>query len=280
MVENLLKRIQNETLSLYRSIITNYRLRHVKITKEKILIFIGSPRTGSTVLGQILNNHPECLISNESRLIQHTIIEEQDFNKELRRSIKIAYQNYLFGVYELLSNSNMRVRFQSKWKEFDKVSKPYSLQKKKHVKVVGDKKAGGAAKSYIFDKERMIKLAESHTELCFLNLVRNPIDTALSYMRSHPHEVKNYEEALSEIIRLQSATDELFGKIPNTTLRVYYEELLVDPKKELYKIFDWLNVDKSDELLNTLVKPVNQKTTKKIKGHVKEEIFHEIYSKL
>ena len=66
-------------------------------TFEKLLLFIGSPRTGSTLLGQILNYHPQCPVATEARLVTQVVMHGVPFEEALARTVQAATKQFEQG---------------------------------------------------------------------------------------------------------------------------------------------------------------------------------------
>lgn len=93
----------------------------------KLLLFFGSPRAGSTLLGQILNNHPNALVANEYRLLQKIVREGRDLEKQLRKLRQTAWRHYKSGLKKDRYFSDKLSKFQPRWIEFDRSQKRETL---------------------------------------------------------------------------------------------------------------------------------------------------------
>jgi hypothetical protein len=220
-----------------------------------LLLFIGSPRTGSTLLGQILNYHPECLVANEARFITKVVVQGLPFEKALKNVEETALKQFEKGLEKDSKYGKTIDRYQSKWLPFGDLSKGPEF-KKKEIKVVGDKKAGGATQAFIDKPDEMLKFLTAHPKASLLQTIRNPVDAAVSYMKSH--EVKPFEKACEEII-MKTHTAYVLGKhVSNPYFYVYYEDLINDPEREIGKILTWLNINCSNSWLSKISSRINR----------------------
>jgi hypothetical protein len=207
---------------------------------KKLLIFIGSARTGSTLLGQVLNYHPECLISNESGLIPNVVLKGAPLRDELNKVVASAMDMYTTGFENDKKFGKSINRYQSQWIPFGDLTKDPDFIKK-NIIVIGDKKAGGSTKAYLERPEELISVLASHPNVWLLQIIREPVDAAVSYMKSHG--VKPFQKACNEIIHLTHAAYALGKKVSNPYYFLYYEDLIRSSRDEITKILDWLNID-------------------------------------
>ena len=52
------------------------------------LVFVGSGRTGSTLVGQLLNKHPNIAISSELRVLTNALKKNKKVKKYLKKNRK------------------------------------------------------------------------------------------------------------------------------------------------------------------------------------------------
>jgi hypothetical protein len=151
-------------------------------------LFFGSGRSGSTLLGQMLNYHPHCLIANE-----------------LGRVLKGAslYQKDPVGVLAVM----------------DRMGKEHGLY--------------------------------------LIQLVRDPLRSARSYMKSHGHP---FAEAYRRVVVDQTATYELFERKKDSCAvhRLFYEDLIEDPARELTVLLGWLGLECDEDWTNRIATVVDR----------------------
>ena len=54
------------------------------------LVFVGSGRTGSTLVGQLLNKHPNIAISSELRVLTNALKKNKKVKKYLKKIEKVS----------------------------------------------------------------------------------------------------------------------------------------------------------------------------------------------
>ena len=203
-----------------------------KIEDRKILFFVGAPRCGTTFVGNVLNMHRDFLVSNEARVVQDVVLKNSPFKFKMAVSIFKAAFSYRLGGLEKTRYGISFDKFQSKWKNLEICQYP----KKKSVKVLGDKKAGGAISSFSSNPEAFLTRVGGRPNVKFLLMMRDPIEAARSYLVSHPHEVQEFDEALERIVFLQKCGYNLKVEMPNRVLIVWYEDLISNPSDEIDRI--------------------------------------------
>jgi hypothetical protein len=233
-----------------------------RVNIDTVLIFIGSPRTGSTLLGQILNYHPQCLISHEASLITKVIVHNANFQNSITEMEKNARKSFEIGV-ENTDRVNVEI-YQPRWISFAELSEDPIFRKKK-IKVIGDKKAGGTAKTISKHKNEFIKLMKNKPSLKLLQIVRNPIFSSISYMKSH--EIENFEKACEEIVTLTEVGNFMSKIFPERYYCVYYEDLLDNPEETIEGILGYLFLD----INSNWVKKISTRINKESKTIEKKE---------
>lgn len=210
-------------------------------SKKIILFFIGAPRCGTTLVGQLINLHPNCYIPTEQRVLDGVIRKGKKLEKLLAKSEKIAKRQFLTGLENDRNYKNALSQFQSKWRGTKSIANEANLRKEE-IKVVGDKKAGGTALLFSDFREDFCNLVDSYPNMRFLHIIRNPISSSISYMRSHPHEVSDFSTALTTIMKRHSAAVQASKLWPEKFCHLYYEELLNNPTTAMTKLMNLLNL--------------------------------------
>ena len=228
-----------------------------KLIKDysKLLLFIGSGRTGSTLIGQLINYHPQCLIGNEYNIIRKVIDESKSFDKEILNMATSAYVNFEKGF----SNKDLN-KYQKKWSDLTTLSKDLDFEKDS-VNLVGDKIGGRLNNVFKQHPNEFKNLLNSFNKLYLLHIIRNPINTAKSFLKSHSHEVKTFEEAFDRVLINHHLAYEITNIIDANVLTIYYEDLQREPKKNLEIIFKWLDLEVNDNWMNKIVKYINSSET-------------------
>ena len=220
----------------------------------KLLLFFGSPRTGSTLLGQILNFHPNCLVATEFRLLNKVIIDGISYSKALAEMRATAFRQFKNGIEADVKFGKTLGRYQERWKSFYGLSGDPEFKKKK-IKILGDKKAGGATKVFMDYPDKTVDFLEKHRNLILLQILRHPIDAAISYMNSH--KIGAFAAACEDVISKSHIAYELCQKMRAPNYVLYYEDLIREPKAEIEKLMNWLVVKHSSTWLEVITERVN-----------------------
>lgn len=218
----------------------------------KYLFFIGSGRTGSTFLGQVLNYHPNCLISNESRFLDKVVKQKCSTDLAFSHLYEEATRQFESG----LENTGYKIsQYQKRWKEMGHLSELPEFNKKEIV-VIGDKKAGGTTSIFREHKQEFLDFVTKN-KFYFLHLVRNPAVAARSYMKSHGYET--YEKACKKVLDDSILASTLEDYVdPDLYLRVYYEDLLDNFDTTIKNINSWLGLETDSEWLRHIQKTLNK----------------------
>ena len=217
---------------------TKYQTRRVKVIKEnftndlfekfknygnqdKTLIFIvGMPRSGTTLVQQILSSHPEVFGVGESNQFSNTI--NHFFFKE-NGSLKE-------NLYDCDATN------------FYKIGQDY-IQKMRQLSPNG---------RYILVKDLLnftwlgfIKLIFPNAKI--VHCVRNPIDNCVSLFKNYFVGGVDFSYNLVELgeyYNLYKDVMMFWGNIlPNYYVNIFYEELINDPKKQIEKLLNVCNLE-------------------------------------
>lgn len=214
--------------------------KKIDLLSKNILLFVGSPRTGSTLLGQIINYHPNCYISNESSFVKRIV---QD-NKKLENVLNDIYNDAQKQFNKSLENDKKFGktidRYQPKWKEMNYLTDDLDFVKGEII-YLGDKKAGGVSKVFQESPQETIEFFNSNDKIKIIQIIRNPINAAKSLMKSHG--VESFEEACESIVEKTYLAEKLINETSNKAFQIYYEELLLSPQKEIDKLIEFMDLD-------------------------------------
>lgn len=139
----------------------------------------GFGRSGSTILGQIINQHPQCLIANESRFLQsfHKQTNGQLNSKIIEQKLIEILRNNAINKWNNGLNQK-ELNCQKDWNNFK-----FTLNKDQ-IKVIGDKKSGGNTRLLQKDPLLIKKLLTIAPNAKFIINVRNPYTMATSLKRN------------------------------------------------------------------------------------------------
>jgi len=220
-----------------------------------VLLFIGSPRTGSTLLGQILNYHPQCLIASEENVVARHLVQYVKFEKLLVCIEKNAREAFEHGL-EKTDRMDASV-YQPRWRSFADLATDPAF-KKKDIVVLGDKKAGGTSLTARKHPEKFLRLMKNNPSFNLLQVIRNPITAALSYMKSHT--IDSFEDACAHIVETTRDAHRMIQLFRQRSYSVNYEELLQNPEEILTGLLDFLKLQIDADWMEAIVKRINRGT--------------------
>jgi len=207
------------------------------------LLFLGSGRTGSTLVGQLLNCHPNVLITNESRVLHRAVASRTKLSDHLSALMEVAHQELQKGTrqYDSPGKAAHTRRWQRDWVNLSEVSKP----EKGTIKYIGDKKQGGNTALLLENEEAVLDCIDF--EYIPITVIRDPHQILASYIRLND----DAEESCKIVIRDTIAGYDFTKKKDGIITR--YEELLNSPEAWCRSITSRLQIE-CDESWTTLVK--------------------------
>ena len=240
-------------------LITNYILGKIyfnlfykkKITIKKFLFTIGAPRSGTSMFGNILNQHPNILISNENSGLINYFKKKTKFKKITQSIIRQAILE--FKNVKKINTKN----YQEQWIW---IRSDHKLQKQ-DILIVGDKDSGRNSILYQKLSHNFEKLLLENNKIFFLVIIRNPYNAAKSYLKSHPHEVKNLTEAVDKILERNFYALKLKKKFSDRVKIIHYENFLNNPKENMINICRFLEIKVSEKWLNFINLNYQKKNT-------------------
>ena len=237
---------------------------------KKFVLFVGMGRSGSSILGSILDAHPHVIVSHEYCVFNHF----QEFNSS-RDSLKETLFNVLFSRSHI-DATKRRSFTQGHGHSYTlKVSGLWQGTYENYIEVIGDKCGAQITRPYLENKEVFIKMYKELKEsikmsILFLWPMRNPYDQISTYMYSkYIHSNSLTQErakrlhkpidkpelldiAINTVFTFYDATQELVENVlgEENVLDVHNCDLVDDPRGTISKIFDFLEVRISKDYLD------------------------------
>ena len=244
------------------------------------MLFIGYARSGHSIIGSMMDAHPDMMIAHEYFIFQKWIDQK-------KLGINLLNKDKLFNELYKESFSDQSKGLRTAGSK----TKGYTLQIKnswqgrfRNLQVIGDK--SGGTTSLIFHKSPQVTTRHFHEmtktvgiPIKFLHVIRNPYDiiaTEALYRDGPNHSVKSdYDETHKMDNRdgLWFAARYLFDCVSgvqqikhdwnlskDNLLEIYTEDFLVNPKPVIRSICTFLKLDCPEEY----VQQCDDKTYKKI----------------
>ena len=207
------------------------------------VIFIGSARSGHTLVSQIINSHKDALISNEV-----DILNSKKTKEEL---LELMYRNTLYKKEGL----NYKV-----YKDYYQIGYYQGLTTKPLV--IGNKFGGRDTDSLI--KENIFKHFNDIFKLPvkFIWVQRNPYDHIASKLEMGISFYKKYDVSLCIHFYIRQYKISQYLSSVQTTLKIYLDNLLEFPDGEIKKIMDFLKLSIDDDHINACKNIMESKARK------------------
>ena len=227
----------------------------LKLAKDfRLLFFVGSERSGTTLFGQILNYHPNCLVANESKFLEKVLRKGRSSAEAFTAMCDQAKHQFESGLENADHYRTSVPRYQPRWKPMGHLTQADEFTKGELL-VVGDKKARSAIKTFDRDRAGFMSFLAEHPNVYLLQMVRDPAAAGLSYMKSH--EIPTFREACERIINSSRIADEL-SSIGSRYHRVFYEDLLESPHEQIRTTCEWLGLPITEVWLDRMAALVDK----------------------
>jgi hypothetical protein len=215
-----------------RSTLDSVRIHRTFAHLESYCFFIGSSRSGSTLLGAILNAHPEIVISNELDalyLFKLGLPRNTIFSQILQGEKRFARRGYRWTGYDYSVPGQHQGTF-------------------KRLRVIGDKKAGRSTRR-LLNRPRLLEIVrrDAGVPIRVIHVVRNPFDTIATKERRQNEDLSETGDLGSAIegYRMHSkAVDQIRGRLnPDELFDVRYESFVDCLGPQLVDLCTFLGVD-------------------------------------
>jgi hypothetical protein len=195
-------------------------------------MFLGYPRSGHSLLGSLLDAHPDVVIAHEAdalRYVQARFTRLQVYSIVLGNSRHYRHRREIIYDYTVPGQWQGRARC---------------------LEVIGDKKGGRSTRRLAEAPallERLRRVVGIRTR--FIHVVRNPFDNVATISSRRPCGA-DLGAATAEYLRLCTTMHELRGRLePEALLDVRHEDLLESPEETLAICCDFLGVEPEPKYL-------------------------------
>ena len=227
---------------------------------EKFVFFAGYPRSGHSMIGSVMDAHPNMVIAHECHLLKKCL--------ELQNMTKNIYSNKA----ELFNSLYEDSFFESKcgWRSGLNTAKGYNFNLNSkwqgsfsQLKVIGDK-SGGSTARYSSKREGKMCLQQMihsfEIPIIAVHVVRNPYDmiaTALAYNKNEVKRIHWTKHAKQKVsVQLQmNISREVFIRADSVVevkkyvpvVEVHIEDFIDNPSKIIVELCHSLGVDYPQE---------------------------------
>lgn len=235
---NLVTKVQHcrESLGTYREIERFLRSHSEQLghhlpddgVPERLVLFVGQSRSGHSLVGSLIDAHPDAVIAHEIHAMKH-LLRGADL-AELSRAIRLNAH-----LFDLLGRT---------YTGYDYVVPGQWQGRYRNSLVVGDKKGNGTTRLLRRHPGGLKKLeARLDLPITFINVIRNPFDNIATKAKRTGVSVT---EAARRFLRNAETLDALTRARPEQVKTLYLDALIDEPKSVLADLVDWLGL-KADE---------------------------------
>ena len=204
---------------------------------DGVCLFLGHVKSGGTLLGALLDAHPDALVSDEIDVVRYM---KAGFGRE--------------QIFHLIERGSRREAL--KGRVTARRLDPYSLAvpgqsqgRSDQVRVLGDTRAGPTTRQ-LGAEPQLLDVLDSHFEPTrprFIHVVRNPYDPISAMVK---RSGRSFENAIDDHRRQCERLIQLRGRIdPRRIITVRYERMASDPAAELARVCDFLGLPADEEYL-------------------------------
>ncbi|MEQ9620037.1 MAG: sulfotransferase [Deltaproteobacteria bacterium] len=198
-------------------------------------MFIGYPRSGHSLIGALLDAHPNMIFAHELH------------------ALKFIYAGYTKKqiYYLLIETSRINAKEGRKTKSYSyEVPNQWQGDFTK-LQVIGDKKGGGST-SILRTKPKLLSGLQNTigTDIKFIHIVRNPFDN-ISTISRKTKRLKSLADSIEYYFSLCETTMEIKKQLKEHELfELRHESFLENPKAHLKELCHFLGVGAPDDYLN------------------------------
>ena len=206
-------------------------------------MFIGYPYSGHSLVGSIIDAHPNAAISHElhvGKLVKRGLTKEQIFTMILLNASKFAQKGRTWNNYSYAIPGEWNGRVEK-------------------LLVIGDKK-GGRSSRFFSRKEEIFHAVGDRFDLPvkFIHVMRNPYDMISTIIRKtqNPIDIRNKIainkciERIEQVDRIRKSTNEADWH------DMYHEQILANPEVSVTSLFNFLGLDVPDGFIENCRKVI------------------------
>ncbi|MEM1169885.1 MAG: sulfotransferase domain-containing protein [Cyanobacteria bacterium P01_H01_bin.35] len=209
---------------------------------EKYCMFIGYPRSGHSLVGALIDAHPNIILSHELDALQYV---EAGFSKLQLYSLLLNNSQYFINKEKSLIPETEIPKGRFKYKVPNQWNGKFA-----NLKIIGDKRGGGTTKR-LRDNFQLFKDLENKIKipLKIIHVVRNPFDNISSIYKKCLS--KSLEWSIDYYFDLCYANESIIKRIDsNKIFLLKLESLIENPQMQLKEITQsFLELETNDDYL-------------------------------
>jgi len=189
------------------------------------VMFIGYPRSGSTLMGALLDAHPNAIVSREAHvlnLLAHGYRRDRIYNKIIKNSKKMADGQVKWNGYKYV----VKDQYQGTYKD--------------KLLVIGDKKAGKSVK-LLWPHPELIDMLKEELKIPvkLIHVIRNPFDNITTIKTGNGGKI---DYLINDYFKLAETIVGLRKKYKEDIFEYHHEDFIDTPKLYLTKLCQFLGL--------------------------------------
>lgn len=262
-MKNYTKKAYNFLFHQYSKLSHYYQHRFMASRYEKkysdffdnvpvFVMFLGYPRSGHTLIGALLNAHPEVFISHELHVLKY--IQQGCSRNEIFGKI-IAQGKWFSSRGERWSGYSYKVPHQ--WQGCFK-----------NLKVIGDKRGGASTRWLTQHPDLLNKLDQViQKDIRIIHNQRNPYDNITTRTRGGNDYLRKANEGelykhINKHFEDVNTIAKLLEKKQFNVLSLSHEEFVSDPKQAIITLCKFIGVEPYDDYIRDAISIVKKSTHK------------------
>ncbi len=210
--------------------------RHRKTfeTVETVALFVGYRRSGHSLVGALLDAHPDAALAHGLDVLHHVrygFSRGQIFSLILGNSEERAAQGRVVTGYSYAVPGGWQGRV-------------------RRLRVIGSTRGGATART-LRERPELAERVEQHLghPVRWIHVLRNPFDVISTLaLRGRRNDI---ESAIGDYFRLVEGVAELRERVERgRMLDLRHEDLVADPRATLRRLATWLGLDAPDDWLD------------------------------
>ncbi|MCB9792064.1 MAG: hypothetical protein H6741_05000 [Alphaproteobacteria bacterium] len=197
---------------------------------QRLLLFVGYPRSGHSLVGALIDAHPQAIVSHEVDLLAR-LLAGADRDSLLRALLDTSAQQAAAGRGQGHPGDY--------WYSYE-MPGAWAGRVAGELRVLGDKKGGGST-SLLAEHPGLLNALRARTglPLSLLHVVRDPFDNIASMvLRGHG----SLDEVIARYASLCEVVAGVLAQEPSA-LTLHHEALLAAPEAELTRLCAFLGLD-------------------------------------
>jgi hypothetical protein len=207
--------------------IDGFRLRTQFDTVRTFLLFVGQPRTGHSLVGALLDAHPNALVAHELDALKY-VAAGYDRRRIFALLVRQEHKRVAAGH---VSSSEYTYGIPGQWQG-----------RVQRLEVIGDKKGGRSTIRLGADMRLLDRLADTvEVDVRVVRVIRNPYDVLATMHRRAPN--RPFPDVIELFFSLEATVEDVRRHLDRRQFHeVGLEDLVADPSGELSGLCRFLDL--------------------------------------